>query len=357
MNRTDDMFKNILAVCFVVFALLTKANEPGKRPNILLIISDDLRTELGCYDADYMHTPNIDLLAEQGMVFNNAYVQQAVCSASRASFLSGCRPATTGVDYPYSVYFATKFWPEHPTFCEYFEMNNYEVRTYGKIHHGGKGDKLSIPHYSPGFGGAGGKYYALPENIAAGGSEGRNKNTPPVECANVEDEAYIDGLLAKRALSDLETYAESGNKQPFFYAVGFKKPHLPFSSPKEYWDLYKRDSIKIVENQTHPLNSPNYSTVNYSLAGYSGPNPDDYPNGLPEDRQKEIRHGYFAAVSYIDALTGKLLDKLDELSLRENTIVVLISDHGWHLGHQGMWGKSTNFENAARAPMIISAPG
>jgi iduronate 2-sulfatase len=341
---------------FLVFMQGVHAQESKTRPNILLIISDDLRPELGCYGATYMHTPNIDRLANEGMVFRNAYVQQAVCAASRASFLTGCRPETTGADYPYSLYFATKFWPEHPSICEYFEMNGYYVRTYGKIHHGSPVDKLSTPHYSPGVGESGGKYYALPENIVAGGSTGISENTPPVECADVDDEAYIDGLLAQRAVSDLDEYASSGNEKPFFYAVGFKKPHLPFASPRKYWDMYNRDSIYIVDNQSHPLNSPEYSTVNYSLRNYSGPNPEDYPNGLPVDRQKEIRHGYFAAVSYIDALTGKILDKLDELALRENTIVVFISDHGWHLGHQGMWGKSTNFENAARAPMIISAP-
>ena len=337
---------------FLAFTTLSCAQE---KPNVLLIIADDMRTELNCYGADYIHSPNIDDLAKNGVLFFNAYVQQAVCSASRASFLSGVRPNTTGVDYPYSKYFVNEFWPAHPMLAEYFEQNGYYTHTFGKIHHG-QHDNLKTEHYMPETGLNTGMYYALPENIKKGGKEGRGKETPPYECADVPDEAYRDGLIAKEAVKIISQQKE--NDKPFFLAVGFKKPHLPFTAPKKYWDLYEESEIPLSPNQYHPENAPSYSTNNYALGRYAGLNYYNTPgNVIPDDYQRKLIHAYAACISYIDAQVGKLLTTLKQTGKYDNTIIVFISDHGWHLGDQQMWGKTTNFENATLAPLIVSAPG
>ena len=341
---------------FIAFTALSCAQEkPNEKLNVLLIIADDMRTELNCYGADYIHSPNIDKLAKNGVLFNNAYVQQAVCSASRASFLSGVRPNTTGVDYPYSNYFMNEFWPAHPMLAEYFEQNGYYTHTFGKIHHG-PADKLKTEHYMPETGLNTGMYYALPENIEKGGTEGRGKETPPYECADVPDEAYRDGLIAEEAVKIISQQKE--NDKPFFLAVGFKKPHLPFTAPKKYWDLYEESEMPLAPNQYHPENSPFYSTNHYALANYAGWNYYNSPDHvLPDDYQRKLIHAYAACISFIDAQVGKLIESLKETGKYDNTIIVFISDHGWHLGDQQMWGKTTNFENSTLAPLIVSAPG
>ena len=309
---------------------------------------DDLRTELNSYDADYIISPNIDKIASEGVQFNRAYCQQAVCSASRASMLSGVRPDVTGVDYPYSVYYMTEFRPTHKTLAEEFENQGYHVQTFGKIHHGAP-DELKTKHFNP----KNWTYYAKQENIELGGKKGRNKQTPAWESADVEDNAYIDGMIADEAVSRIKKLKNS--EQPFMMAVGFKKPHLPFTAPKKYFDLYNPKDIGLAPNREAPKNATEYSTHPYALSKYSGPN-DLEGKQLPDAYQLQLRHAYAACVSFVDAQIGKLITSLEEIGEKENTIIVIVSDHGWHLGHQGMWGKTTNFENATRAPLIISAP-
>ena len=340
---------------FIAFTALSCAQEkPNEKLNVLLIIADDMRTDLNCYGADYIHSPNIDKLAKNGVLFNNAYVQQAVCSASRASFLSGVRPNTTGVDYPYSNYFMNEFRPNHPMLAEHFEQNGYYAHTFGKIHHGPP-DSLKTKHYMPKKGLNAGSHYALPENIKKGGKKGRGRETPPYECADVPDEAYVDGLTAREAVKVISQQKDSD--KPFFLAVGFKKPHLPFVAPKKYWDLYEQSEMPLAPNQYHPENSPSYSTAHTSLTHYAGLNYYNSPNNvLPNDNQRKLIHAYAACISFIDAQVGKLIESLKETGKYDNTIIVFISDHGWHLGHQGNWGKTTNFENATRAPLIVSSP-
>ena len=350
-NITTKLF-----LFFIAIIMLSCTHEKvNEKPNVLFIISDDMRTELNCYGAEYIHSPNIDNLAKNGVLFTNAYVQQAVCSASRASFLSGVRPNTTGVDYPYSKYFMNEFWPAHPMLAEYFEQNGYYTHTFGKIHHGPP-DNLKTEHYFPETGLNTGKYYVLPENIEKGGKEGRGKETPPYECADVPDEAYRDGLIAKEAVKIISQQKE--NDKPFFLAVGFKKPHLPFTAPKKYWDMYEQSEMPLAPNQYHPENSPSYSTTHNALARYAGLNYYNSPDHvLPDDYQRKLIHAYAACISFIDAQVGKLIESLKETGKYDNTIIVFISDHGWHLGHQQKWGKTTNFENSTRAPLIVSAPG
>ena len=350
-----NLIKTKIFLLFIAFTTLSCAQEKSnEKPNVLLIIADDMRTELNCYGADYIHSPNIDKLAKNGVLFNNAYVQQAVCSASRASFLSGVRPNTTGVDYPYSNYFMNEFRPNHPMLAEHFEQNGYYAHTFGKIHHGPP-DSLKTKHYMPKKGLNAGSHYALPENIKKGGKKGRGRETPPYECADVPDEAYVDGLTAREAVKVISQQKDSD--KPFFLAVGFKKPHLPFVAPKKYWDLYEQSEMPLAPNQYHPENSPSYSTAHTSLTHYAGLNYYNSPNNvLPNDNQRKLIHAYAACISFIDAQVGKLIESLKETGKYDNTIIVFISDHGWHLGHQGNWGKTTNFENATRAPLIVSSP-
>ena len=337
-----------ILLLFITFIMLACTHEkPNEKPNVLLIIADDLRTELNCYGADYIHSPNIDNLARNGVLFNNAYVQQAVCSASRASILSGVRPNTTGVDYPYSKYFMNEFWPAHPMLAEYFEQNGYYAHTFGKIHHGTPSDKLKTDHYKPKTGLNTGKFYALPENIEKGGARGRSHETPPYESADVPDEAYKDGLIAQEAVKIIAQQKES--KEPFFLAVGFNKPHLPFNAPKKYWDLYEESEMPLAPNQYHPEDSPSYSATHNTLMRYAGLNYYNSPNNvLPDDYQRKLIHAYAACISFIDAQVGKLIESLKETGKYDNTIIVFISDHGYHLGHQQKWGKTTNFENSTK---------
>jgi iduronate 2-sulfatase len=342
-----------LTTLFILFTLVTQCNEPKIQPNILLIISDDLRTELNCYDRGHIISPNIDKLASEGFLFKRAYVQQSVCSASRASFLTGVRPNITGVDYPYSQYFVNKFLPEHKTISSFFFEKGYYTRNFGKIHHGGDHDKLSEPHYvarkSKSWPSA---KYALAENIATEKEQGK-KFCPPVEAADVHDTIYQDG---KTTLAVLKAIQKADKQdEPFCFAVGYFKPHLPFNAPKKYWDLYNREDIKLAVNKELPLNAPEYATTHYSLRGYSSET-SDVRRTIIDSAALTLKHGYYASVSFIDNQIGEIMKELDRLGMRENTIVVFISDHGWHLGEQGMWGKTTNFENATNAPMIVSIP-
>jgi arylsulfatase A-like enzyme len=343
-------FKIILIIIFSTVTVLTGNSQvKDKKFNILFIMSDDLRPELNCYETSYIKSPNIDQLAKNGTLFKRAYVQQAVCSASRASLLTGVRPNTTGVDYPYSEYFVNTFWPTHASIPEYFEAKNYAVRTFGKIHHGAT-DHIEAPHYVP----KGRPLYALPENIALGGKKGA---IPPYECADVPDEAYFDGMVAREAVEDIKEL--SGKEKPFFIAVGFIKPHVPYNAPKKYWDMYSEKEISLALNPKLPKSAPDYAISNTAFKAYKLPEEiASAPYGdFPEDYQRKLKHAYAACVSYVDAQVGKLMTQLEKSGQLENTIVVFISDHGYHLGEQSTWGKQTNFENGTRAPLIISVPG
>ncbi len=322
----------------------------GARPNVLIIIIDDLRPDLGCYGNNQIISTNIDNLAKDGFLFNRAYVQQAVCSASRASFLTGFRPTTTGVDYPYNPYFNNEFWPNNPTISEHFEQEGYDVFTLGKVHHSNRQDNIKNTHYSAENLG----FYALQENIDKAGDQKRNEFTPHFERAQVSDTAYQDGLIAKRVTEVIDDM--KGSDEPFLIIAGFKKPHLPFNAPEKYWRLYDSVDIQLASVSSHPLYAPSYTTAHHELSLYAGPNTLN-GNNIPDDYQLKLKQGYYACISYVDAMVGQVLDKLKESGEYENTLIVLMSDHGFHLGDQGMWGKSTNYEIATRSPLIVKLPG
>lgn len=336
--------------------------------NVLFIAVDDLKPVLGCYGDRIVKSPNIDRLARQGTVFTRAYCMQAVCSPSRNALLTGLRPESLQI-YDLGTHFRLAA-PDVVTLPQHFKQNGYQSHGMGKIFHVGHGNheddhSWSVPFVSPSG------LYALPRNQSAqeaaastqsvsdqGGTRdtrGRaatKRQAPASESADVPDNAYADGRIADLAVERLRVFKQSG--QPFFLAVGFRKPHLPFSAPKRYWDLYERAAFQLPARSTAPDGAPSFAGTNFGeLRNYS-----DMPDVGPvtPEKARELIHGYHACVSYTDAQIGRLLDALDQLGLRDNTIIVLWGDHGWHLGDHGFWCKHTNYEQATRAPLIISAP-
>lgn len=342
------MMKKILLYGWFSGFMLTllagcKGVEKEKLPlNVLFIVVDDLRPNLGCYGDTVAVTPNIDQLAEKGMSFANAYCQQAVCVPSRASFLTGRRPGHTGV-YGFNSFRNTL--PDVVTLPEYFKCNGYYTMSFGKVfdNHTARGmdpRSWSEPERFP----VSNKLdqYVLPENRTG-------KKATATEKTDGPNEMYIDGEMTEEVVKTLEQLPD----KPFFLAVGFRKPHLPFSAPSKYWDLYDPDQLKTAE-QIAGKDCPDIALHNYKeLRGYT-----DIPKeGLvPTGKVLELTHGYYACISYVDALIGKLLDALKVNNLAKNTIIVLISDHGFHLGEHSLWCKTSNFEIDARVPLIITLP-
>ena len=376
----------IVLSCQNTFAQIVE--EPTK-PNVLFIIVDDLKPILGCYGDPFVKTPNIDRFAKEGVVFTNTYCQQAVCGPSRASFLTGMRPDYTGVwDLETEM---RNINPEILSMPQFFKQNGYITAGIGKVFDSRSVDEnidkpsWSIPFYKKSndyypkeMGKAKGRYRGVKvlEEIEIyekiGGAKGltgkelsnfiKINAKPSVESLDIPDNAYIDGATVLHSKDILKVLKE--NAKPFFFAVGITKPHLPFAVPKKYWDLYNRDEIQLAEFRENANNSP---LVAYHGAGelykYADIPPiasfADVKGGmeLPVDKQKELIHGYYAYVSYADALIGKLISTLVSLNLKDNTIVTIIGDHGWHLGDHNLWCKHSNFEQATRIPMIFKIPG
>ena len=291
MNRRRFLGTGAAAMAgFAMTRSLAPAKPPaGARPmNILFLGADDLRVELGCYGATHMRTPHIDALAARGVVFSRAYVQQAVCAASRASFLTGCRPDTTNVDYPYNPGFLKDFLPAHPALHTIFHQAGYYTRCFGKIHHSHAADldNLSEPDY---VGEKGTGNYALPSSV---GKAKKAKNQfgsgPATEMADVDDTAYKDGQIAREVVATLERAAKQD--KPFFLSVGFYKPHLPFCAPQKYWDLYKREDIHLSPNPEVPKGAPAYAPATYELPTYPEKwGTKEHPIGEAEAVPEELR--------------------------------------------------------------------
>ena len=312
--------------------------------NVLFIACDDLRVELGCYGDTIVKSPNLDRLAARGTMFNHAYCQQALCNPSRASIMTGLRPDTLGIwDLP--THFR-EVRPEVVTLPELFKQNGYFTQNIGKVFHNWRqethGDPQSwcVPammHFATHYSDNAVVDGELPPNLVT---------TVKTECRDVPDEAYFDGRIAAEAVMALREIKD----RPFFLAVGFWKPHLPFNAPKKYWDLYDPDDISLPANPDRPENAPEIAFHDgRELLGKKG-------EPLTDDEVRELRRGYYAATSYLDAQVGKVLDELDRLELTDRTIVVFWSDHGFHLGEHDLWCKTSNFELDARVPMIIATP-
>lgn len=344
------------------------------KKNILFIAVDDLRPELFCFGKNDMHTPNIDRLAEGSVVFKNAYCQVPLCMPSRASLLGGVRPKQ---DYAFRV--ADALTDGEPTLPGYFKNHGYDTISIGKIYHFNNEDESSWTRkYRDTFyeniyvcdGYCSG--YQLDENLKKMPDFRNNMNNkmtvnnPSItECADAPEENYPDAKIAGHAVDEL--YAMKDTEQPFFLAVGFYRPHLPWAVPKKYWDLYDRDEIELADNPFFPKDGIGRSDMSdfmhygdvvihetYSDLGRYGD--DDFPV-LDKDKQKECIHGYKASVSFMDAQLGKVLDALYESGKYDDTIIIMWGDNGWHLGEHKLWSKVTAFEEATHIPLIISAPG
>ena len=377
---------------FPILALLSIAcqSEPNKKPNILFIAIDDLKPTLGAYGDTMVHSPTLDQLAEQGAVFLNNHCQFAVCGPSRASLLTGKYPDHNHV---WGFYNIRESDPGVVTLPQYFKQHGYTTVNISKIFDQRTVDRywdslswsktafpLSETQLIPWFNEETGPvttYFYQSEHVKAEfarrkpEAEEQDKHPirytqqyikPATECLEMPDDAYKDGVFAKKAMSDLEELASED--PPFFLAVGFERPHLPWTAPKRYWDRYDRQDFDTAAFRRHATHDAGYYYHNSNeLRSYTDEKgnkvyarlADGIP--LPAAEQKKLIHGYYAAVSYIDAQVKKIMDRVVELGLEENTIVVVWGDHGWHLGDHGMWGKATNFEQATRSPMIIKVPG
>lgn len=329
-----------------------------RKPNILFLVVDDLRPELGCYGNATVISPNIDRLAQRGVAFTRAYCQQAVCTPSRTSFLSGLRPDSTRVHDNVKSSFR-ELLPDAVTLPQFFRERGYETRGLGKVFGEGLNDPKawSVPLWPENI--AGMQYVDLRkwEQVPA---HRRSESPIPtlewekqetIQTPDVPDNALQDGQVAERAVQMLRDLRE----KPFFLAVGFLKPHLPFVAPKKYFDLYRREEIAEPRHASAPKDVPPVALHDWrELRGYK-----DIPRKgpLPPGKARELIHGYFAATSYMDAQVGKVLNELDRLQLTENTVVVLLGDHGWHLGEHDLWVKTTNFELDTRAPLIVAGAG
>ena len=339
--------------------------ETARRKNVLFIAVDDLRPELGCYGNRQIISPNIDQLADKGVVFRRAYCQQAVCNPSRASLLTGLRPDSSKV-WDLRVHFRDTV-PNVVTIPQHFRANGYYAAAYGKIFHSKLPDRRSWdePNHWPKGTAMWSKkgmarLAACRENMRAEGkseAEIARMRGPATEDEDVPDNRRIDGALADEAIEALKELAKG--KQPFFLGVGFFLPHLPYVPPRKYWDMYDPSKIDTAKNTSLPEGSPAMAmNTMYELRDYidfAGTARPGY-GLLSEAQQRRLKHGYYASVTFVDAQIGRLLVTLDDLGIRKDTIIVLWGDHGYKLGEHGSWGKQTNYEIDAQVSLIVSKP-
>ena len=348
---------------FLVFIITSCKNEESqkstsntslKKQNILFISIDDFRPKVSSYGETKMITPNIDKLASEGLQFNNAYTNIAVCGASRASIMTGIRPSEKRFN-DFSTR-ASVDTPDAIPLNQIFKENGYETISYGKIYH----HKDDFQEYwSEKDGGQIQSDFQDPKSIARvenAGTGEYGKKQPTFEYPDVDDYAYNDGKITKRAINKLKTLKREN--KPFFMAIGYVSPHLPFIQPKKYWDMYDHNAIKLADNSFQPKNSPDIAIEAQHNSAEMRKNYLDIPSEgkLDDSLARNLIHGYYASVTYMDVLIGELIKGLDDLGLRENTTIVFWSDHGYFLGEHGFWCKHSTFEEAVKIPFIISSP-
>ena len=368
MNRSAALILSLL-LCVSVCPREMQSAEAAK-PNILLILVDDLKPTLGCYEDPVAKTPNIDALAARGMRFDLAYCNQAVCAPSRFTLMLGSHSTSTGL---YGLGSGLRdLVPDAVTMPQHFATHGgYRTESLGKVFHIGHGNEgdpasFSIPHFKDKV-----IEYLAPESTDGGELTreealftnqklGEIRTLPrgaAFESPVAEDADYADGRVAEETIRRLRAAKERREKEgtPFFIAAGFVRPHLPFSAPKNYWDLYDPAALPMPKHTESPIGAP-------KVAGKKGGEITAYKpvpeNGMVDgDLTRQLIHGYYASTSFVDAQIGKVTAALDEMGLAENTIVVLWGDHGFHLGDLGIWTKHTNYEQANRIPLLITAPG
>jgi arylsulfatase A-like enzyme len=322
------MRRALVAAC--ALALVGCAHRPY---NVVFIAVDDLRPQLLSYGVAGMHSPSVESLSQRGATFYRAYCQQTLCNPSRSSVLTGMRPDTLNIHTLEERIQDVR--PETPTLPEYFKQRGYFTIGVGKVFHHAHPRSWSVPQVLP----------SVDEDSAA--TQG-----PAWRITDVPDEQLPDGVTATHAIEELGQLVT--RKQPFFLAVGFSRPHLPYVAPRKYYDLYPLDKIALPQNAAPPRDAPPVALHNsWELRSY-----DDIPKEgpIPDDVARKLIRGYQASTSYVDAQIGRVIEALRARHLDENTVIIVWGDHGFHLGEHGMWGKQTNFEVAARAPMILVAP-
>ena len=339
----------VLMICLNSFSQI-------KHPNVLFIAIDDMRPELNCYGKTQIISPNIDRLANEGVVFTRAYCQVALCGPSRLSLMTGMHPdgiKNYGMNKNNKIEWRD-FRPGVTSIPEQFRNNGYYAIGFGKIYDNRLGidENSSWDEFDEGWKG---KYISpRSKKILAEAKAARNAGKEPtitrpaVDFYETADESYTDGNIAKLAVDFLNEY---DSEKPFFLAVGFNKPHLPFVAPKKYWDLYEREQIKLPEHRKPPKGKTSYTLSPYKEI-------ESYISKviIDEAKIKELRHGYYACVSYVDAQIGKIVEALNEKGELEKTIIVIWGDHGFKLGDYGEWAKATNLEVDARVPLIFRMP-
>ena len=331
------------ALVALLLLVLVSVSPGAGPPHILFFIIDDLRPELGCYGREHMKTPNIDRLADRGVLFERAFVQVPVCGASRASMMTGLYPTPERFVNYYSH--AMKDAPGIADLPGWLKSKGYVTHSNGKVYHhkddntASWDDILQLKDF---------RVYLNPEN------QGREFNEQvSFEDADVDDFAYPAGALTRKVIADLKKAKRSD--KPHFITAGFTKPHLPFNAPRRYWNLYPEKGRVMADNPFAPEDAPPNAFHNWGeLRGY-GDIPDEGP--LPDGMAETLTRGYYACVSYTDAMIGLVLDELEKLEMEDETIVLLVGDHGWQLGEHNLWCKHSLFNTSLWTPMIISAPG
>lgn len=352
---------SIFAVLVLCVSASLRETSAADKPNVLFIAIDDLRPELGCYGNKEVKTPYLDQLASTGLRFDRAYTQYAICGPSRACMLTGLRPDTLKIE-EIDTFFRNTV-PKVVTLPQHFKASGYESVYVGKVFHAGQTDdniSWSRPIKVP----AKGQEYKLPESIATAKQRREESETkygknaqlqgmgagPAWEGADAPDSDYPDGRTADTAIATLREL----KGKPFFFGVGFIKPHLPFVAPKKYFDLYDPEKLTLTDTPNPPKDAPTIARHSSFELRTRTKVPTTGPIDEPTSRQ--LLRAYYACVSFVDAQVGRVLAELDALGLRDNTIIVVWGDHGWHLGEYGIWGKATNYEVATRAPLIVSSP-
>lgn len=351
-----DFFKFFILVVIISSNTITaqrkdKSNSVSvQKQNILFIAIDDLRPMLNSYGNDQIITPNLDKLASEGIQFNNAYCNIAVCGASRASIMTGIRPSLTRFANYYAR--ADEDTPEAISLQGIFKKNGYKTISYGKIYHNPKdfkNDWSEIDDTHEQFDYQSKEALEIVKNLPNGWRKG-----PAFEYADVSNDTYSDGITTNKAIQKLNELKKTN--EPFFLAVGYVSPHLPFIQPTKYGDLYSDKDLKLADNPFQPKNSP-------KQAVHNSPELRNMYTGIPEEGilptqlAQNLVRGYYASVSYTDALIGELIQSLDDLGLRDNTTIILWGDHGFFLGEHGMWTKHSTLSEAIKVPLIVSSPG
>ena len=367
--------KSVLAI---VVLLLCQGFAAAEQPNVLFVSVDDMRPEIGCYGNSEIRTPNFDQFAATGTTFLKAYCQSAVCAPSRASVMTGLRPDSTRV-WDLRGKFRINL-PDVVTIPQHFHKHGYHTVSMGKIFHNHMPDRVSFdePDLRP-------AKYMTPELIdrepeSFYHDEGLNKELAEVrerrlamnpkryadgwaygvatESFDGPDNQFYDGAQTDLAIEKMRELKDKD--KPFFLALGYYRPHLPFVAPKKYWDLYEREKLSLADNPFLPKNSPVMAMNSmYELRACYDLEHVKHPGEFTFDEPtaRRLKHGYFASVSFVDACFGKLMASLEELGIAENTIVVLWGDHGWKLGEHNSWCKQSNYDIDVRVPLMVRLPG